>query len=400
MTILNDSSLSKAKTPNTLKDILLNANIVGVGEGAHFVSEFSTIRFNLIRHLINLLEFNTIGLECSAIQGEKLNKWLNETSDEINIGNYASPLTRGLYGSVLLQLKKYLKNTGRRVKIIGVDIPNTLSPIEEYESMCREATIFDPEISTALNELGKVINGISGESAVNSSSSWVQLSEELRQKGITIATRLRLRYEALEPLFSERYQKEIGLRYYQSLLALQYTLEALAGMSALFRGSGIEGETSVRDHFMSKCITSYMDKHPETKLIVLAHNNHIQKVPVVFSGELAGIPMGQYLCSKENYRAVALTHIGDTVPEMVFPDNKSPVGFSVMDSPASPLEPKCIEYLCSDLEKRGETQSNYDRTFTAQGIRSQNSIAEMDINAGFDMVIYSNSATKDKLIEF
>ncbi len=39
------------------------ARIVGLGEGAHFVAEFSLARASLIRYLVERHDFNAIGLE-------------------------------------------------------------------------------------------------------------------------------------------------------------------------------------------------------------------------------------------------------------------------------------------------------------------------------------------------
>ena len=50
------------------------ARVIGVGEGAHFVSEFSLARASFIRYFVEMHEFNAIGLECGAVQGDRISE--------------------------------------------------------------------------------------------------------------------------------------------------------------------------------------------------------------------------------------------------------------------------------------------------------------------------------------
>ncbi len=380
--------------------VLAQANIVGVGEGAHFVSEFSAIRFDLIRHMLDHHDFNVIGMECSAIQADRLNEWFTAPQSDPSLSGYASPLTEALYGSVLTRVKEYLGDRRKRIRLVGVDLPNTMSPADEHALLSAEAETLDPHIAVMLTELGALIGGIGGESAVTSSMAWGELSEADRDRAFTIATRLRLRFEAIAPLLRDRFSPDDLDRFHQSLLALQYTLEAMFAMSALFNGSAIEAETSARDHFMSASVERYLNRNPDAKMILLAHNNHIQKEPVVFSGELSGIPMGMHLRALPGYRSVALTHLGDTVPEMCFPDAESRVGFSVIESVASPIDVGSAEWLC----RGGQTLQGSDTVAAgspaSSSIRSQSAVADVDVGKAFDLIVFSPSASKDATVEF
>ena len=48
------------------------SRIIGIGEGAHFVSEFSLARASLFRYFLGALGCYSIGLECGAIQRHRL----------------------------------------------------------------------------------------------------------------------------------------------------------------------------------------------------------------------------------------------------------------------------------------------------------------------------------------
>ncbi|WP_438388829.1 erythromycin esterase family protein [Actinopolyspora saharensis] len=77
---------------------------------------------------------------------------------------------------------------------------------------------------------------------------------------------------------------------------------------------------------------------------VAAHNNHIQKTPVYFDGELATLPMGHYLdrVLGESYRALAQTHTAEHVVEM-YPDERTGSGLTTAEEPLDASEPGSVE---------------------------------------------------------
>jgi len=79
---------------------------------------------------------------------------------------------------------------------------------------------------------------------------------------------------------------------------------------------------------------------PDTRIVLAAHNNHLQKVPVAYDGVLTSLPMGQQLdrVLGTDYVALAVTSTADHVPEMVL-DDTAPAGFTVVDTPLGPPEP-------------------------------------------------------------
>lgn len=395
----HSSLMEKLAHSRRLSNLLDNATVAGVGESAHFVEEFSSARIAFIRHLIDHHNFSVIALECSRLQADRLNEWLKEP-DTTDLLKYSGPLTAGLYGSVLTWLKSYINGSAKTVQLIGVDIPNTLSPLDELDVLRRESIGLDPKIKKQLKKLGTLMNGVNGESAITSSIKWTEIAESDQTRAFTIVSRLQLQCRSLDPLLVERSSRKSLRRSASALATLKYTLEALSGMSALFSGTAMEGETSPRDYFISRSVKRYLRENPQSKLIMLAHNNHIQKRPVVFYGEIAGIPAGQHLASLPGYISIALTHLGDTVPEMDFPDKESPVGFSVINSPAAPIEPDNIENQCIGSNKSDFFSMIFDISPSIDRIRSQSATAEVNVAQAFDMVICSKRATKDTMVPF
>lgn len=395
----------------SLQTVLEGVNIVGVGESAHFTREFNEIRAALIQFLAEEYGFTTIALECSTLQAERLNDWLTEDNHAL-LKDYAGPLTCALYGTVLNGLKSYLNGnmnrSGIQISLAGVDLPNTLSPVSEMEQMALSVRELDPSFETEMVELVELLKPVKGESAVMSSAAWSKLGGVRQDRAFSIMTRLKLRLNALKPVICNVYNEANLERALAQINCIEYTLESLRAISNLFEGSALDGETSVRDLSIAQSLLELTESDPEERTIFLAHNNHIQKTPVSFAGELSGVPAGQHIAGRlgKRYRAIAITHFGDTIPEMDFPSSISPVGFDVKLMPAEELQPESIEEQLRQATQ-GDTvlaivgnQLVGAKSLSYKHIRSQAASAVTDIGKAFDVVCCTSGANKDTSVSF
>ncbi|MEU8195176.1 erythromycin esterase family protein [Microbispora amethystogenes] len=83
---------------------------------------------------------------------------------------------------------------------------------------------------------------------------------------------------------------------------------------------------------------------PEARIVLAAHNAHIQKKPVSFDGQLTGLPMGQHLHNSlgGDYVALALTSPAGHTADMR-PDETARFGFAIDNTALQPPEPGSIE---------------------------------------------------------
>jgi erythromycin esterase-like protein len=167
--------------------------------------------------------------------------------------------------------------------------------------------------------LTQLLTSIDGQSAVISSAKWGELETAQQEKAISGVTRLKLRLASLAPVLKNHVNSDFFRKASDRIESIEYTLETLRVMKAFFDGTSLEGDTSVRDSYMAGVVDGMVRANPDVRIILLAHNNHLQKTPVSFSGELTAVPMGQHLAEREegDYRAIAFTHLGLTVPESV-----------------------------------------------------------------------------------
>lgn len=384
----------------SLASIAQCSRIIGVGEGSHFVSEFSLARASLIRYFVEGHRFNSVGLECGAIQGRRICEWLNSATDADDLKNFVNPLTFAVYGSVLIWLKSYLRETRRKLIVIGIDLPNTLNPRDDLEQLSRDIEILDPIVKPEVDALRQSLTSISGESAVVSSTQWGELDPTSQDKALSGIMRLKLRLIGMAPVLAKLQGNTLFQNVSDCVLSVQYTLETLRIMKTLFDGTSRQGDTSVRESFMAGVVEKCLQENPNLKILLLAHNNHIQKTSLSFSGELTAVPMGQHLAHLKDYYAIGATHLGGTVPEMQYPSPESPLGFSVEVVPADEIQTDSVEQRIRDAG--GMTASCVvlaDDLYGTKRIRSQSTSVETNVNEAFDAIFCVPSSNKDKLVD-
>ncbi len=382
-----------------LDPIAQGSRIIGVGEGAHFVSEFSLARASFIRYFVEKHDFNAIGLECGAIQVSRLSEWLDSSAGAHELERFSNTLAFSVYGSLLIWLKSYLEETGRKLQLVGIDLPNTLNPKDDLEQLAETIQIIDPPMRPQVDALIQSLASVDGQSAVVSSAQWGELDPALQDKAISGIIRLKLRLASLAPVLRKHHNSNVFRKASELISSIEYTLETLRIMKMFFDGDSIGGDTSVRESFMAGVVDRMVRANPNLKMIVLAHNNHIQKTPVSFSGELTAVPMGQHLADRDDYRAIGFTHLGSSIPDMHFPSPESPLGFSVVTMPADAVRRDSIEqYIIDACGMETSCLALAHEAMEARRMRSQSASVETNVNEAFDAVFCAPSAGKDSLV--
>lgn len=382
---------------------LKTKRVVGIGECCHFTNEFSRLRQFLIQNLVEDYGFNTIALECSQRQAERLTDWLNNSDSGANLSQYAGPLTIALYGAILTWLKIFRLTSPHPINLVGIDLPNTLDPEEDADELSAILCRLDPETLPKLERIRSTLNSIKGESAVPSSAAWRELPIQQRDAAIATISGILMRLNALSPIFRGQDTEDLFNRSREHAFRLSFTLETLQGMVALFEGRAVSGETSIRDLYMATSVNDLLEKDENARVMLLAHNNHIQKSRVSFTGELTAIPLGLHLANRPDYCAIGMTHLGETAPEMEFNTKASVVGFSVNKCRVSNIMAGSIEKLLNQhpnaasaaliLELPTPERLNF--------IRSQSTNMHLDSQRAFDAVLCTPRLTKDrKFLEF
>jgi erythromycin esterase len=116
-------------------------------------------------------------------------------------------------------------------------------------------------------------------------------------------------------------------------------------MAELFAGSGLTADTSARDAYLAGSVRWHLDQlGPDARIVLAAHNAHLQTEPISFGGRLTGLPMGYYLrrALGDEYYALGLTGSAGHTAEMIR-DEQVPFGFTIEDTALDEPEPGSVE---------------------------------------------------------
>ncbi|MFI7638143.1 erythromycin esterase family protein [Nonomuraea sp. NPDC049400] len=387
-----------------LRGIIEDAQVVGVGEGAHFVREFTLARARLLRFLIERCGFTHVALELGSTQAAAVNPWLAGDGEEPDLHRLSGPLTLGMFGELLRWLRRYNVGRTQPIQIAGIDLPNTLTLLPDLDPVADYLGLVDPDIGDLVAGVLRTAGEITGGSAAVSAPRWGTLDPALQDSLTASLARLSTRLRALEPIYVSRSDQRSYDTARHHLDTACHTDYMLRAMNDLFSGAGAPGDTSVRDHFMAASVQWHLARAGTgARVVLVAHNNHIQKTPVTFDGHLAALPMGHYLARDlgRQYRVVAMTHTADQVPEMSVSPEGSPVGFTVelvtMDAPA----PGSVEKTLTDAGLGGAVTLTDLRSRTSlDRMRSQSAVVDTPLHQAFDAVVCTPTATLDPTVSF
>ncbi|MBV2365313.1 erythromycin esterase family protein [Streptomonospora nanhaiensis] len=384
-----------------LRAVIGDARVVAVGEGAHFVREFGAARRRLVRFLAERCGFTVLAFEYGFAEGLALQRWLDADTGADGPAEAGGTANAGLTPDMGHWLRRHNRTSGHPLRFVGVDVPvaggrlrPVLEPLADY---LREV---DPEALPRAEAALALADRFGGESVAAAAPAWARLEAADRDALTAALARLLLRVRALEPVYVERGGADRYATALRLLEAATHTDYMFGAMSDLFAGGGLGFDTSVREHYMARTLLWHLDRAaPGTRFVLAAHNNHIQKTPI--TGDHTALPMG-HLVHRElgaDYRAVALTHTADRVPEM-YPDD-SEAGFSVAEAPLAPPPEGSVEAAIVEAghgahavlaDLRGAPEGPADRLVR---MRSQSAVMEVPVRTAFDAVLSVPATTTE-----
>lgn len=395
-----------------LRQIVGNARVVAIGEGAHFVQEFSQVRQQVLRFLAERCGFTIFAFEYSFAAAADLDAWLRG-HDNRPLEQVAPAAAEWGAADLMAGLREHNTTSLAPLRFVGVDVPEAggaLRPVLEPLADILAAT--DPESEAlALRALTISDEFLAGRgSGAAAAPAWAELPTASQNELTALLARLELRLGAVGPLMTGRAQTGLVRRAERLLAGARATDHMFGSMNDLYAGKGKTADLSVRDRYMAETLAWHLrEAGPEAKAVIAAHNNHIQKTASVFDGQVTALPMGQHLAGMlgTDYISVAVTHTDQSVPEMI-PDPSAPVGFRLQDTPAAEPVPGSIEHALEQAELADQaTLTDLRQTpRDAQGgsllgsIRTQSSTMLTDLTAAFDAVVSVPTVTRDLTVSF
>jgi erythromycin esterase len=334
-----------------LREIVGDARVVALGENSHFIDEFSLLRQRILRFLVERCGFSVLAFEYGFSEGFPLEAWAQGqgTDDDLS-AHLAESIPVGV-DEPLRWMRRHNATAAEPVRFAGIDVPAAggsllpaLAPVADY---LRET---DPEALPLIQQAIRIAEKFAGASAASAAPAWTRLASSEQDALSAILMRLLVRFRAVALLYVSRTGRDgydIALRRLEAACHADYGFRAMAG---LYAGGGLTADTSARDAFMAGSVLWHLERFgPEARVVLAAHNAHIQKTSVLFDGQLTALPMGQYLHDRlgDDYFALALTSVSGQTADMRL-DEGARFGFAVEDTTLRPPEPGSIEAAFAD----------------------------------------------------
>ncbi|BCB73767.1 hypothetical protein GCM10022251_14070 [Phytohabitans flavus] len=385
-----------------LREIVGDARVVALGESAHFIREFTQARQRILRFLVERCGFSAFAFEYGFSEGFALDRWVRDGAD-VDLTEVSEAASAWGSGDLMRFLRGLTTGSGRPVHFAGIDFPEAggsllpaLIPLAEYLRGVDADAL--PSIDAAIATAERFATA----SAASAAPAWAQL-ETAEQDALTATlARLLLRFRGLGPLYVERgtlYDYDVALRRLEAAACGDYMLRAMNG---LFTGTGLPADMSVRDRYMADSVGWHLEHaDPDTRLVLAAHNNHIQRTPVSYGGVLTTLPMGLHLdrALGTAYLPIALTSTADHTAEMRL-DSSTAAGFTVVDTPIPPPEPGSVEAAMLEagvrfglVDLRRAPVAAVERL---DRIRSQSGYMHTPVADAFDAVLAVPDATVEE----
>ncbi|GLY71739.1 erythromycin esterase family protein [Actinoallomurus iriomotensis] len=334
-----------------LGDVIGDARVVAIGENSHFINEFALLRRRILRFLVERRGFAVLAFEYGFSEGFPLDAWARgEGTDDDLSARTAAAIPVGL-DEPLRWIRRHNRTASRPVRFAGIDVPAAggsllpaLAPVADY---LRE---IDPEALPAVETAMRIAETFAGDSAAVAAPAWARLATADQDALSAVLMRLLIRFRSVEPLYVSRGDQrsyDIALRRLEGACHGDYTFRAMA---ELFAGTGLTADTSAREVYMAGSVRWHLERlEPGTRVVLAAHNAHLQTSPISFDGHLTGLPMGQHLRGMlgDDYFALGLTSTAGHTAEMRRDENAR-FGFVVDDTPLEPPEPGSVEAAFAD----------------------------------------------------
>jgi erythromycin esterase len=312
---------------SALLEIAGDARVVAIGETAHHVPAYLRLRRDIIEILVQKAGFTVVAMESGFPEGLALDAWLAGAPGPFP----ASALTYD-FGSQAetRSLFAWLRSCGG-IRYHGVDLPGGLaSPLPALDIVAAYLASADPGHSLA--EIRHLASMYAGPDTIPAFTAYRAMSRPDRDQLTVLLASLAARFDALRPLYPPSGWATARHALRLAVLLDQQLRAQLAGDLAV----------NVRDHAMASTMSELLAED-DARVILIAANSHIQRVPVV-AGPYRFPVLGQHLSASlgSAYFAIGMTALaGRTVTRRPAPD--LPAGFETAEADLPPAPPDTAE---------------------------------------------------------
>jgi erythromycin esterase len=287
-----------------------DARVVAIGESAHYNREFFELRHRLLRYLAERHGFGAYALESGFAEGWLADDWVRGGDGPLG-RVMADGMTSlmGLWTPLRAQLewmRQHNRAAARPVGFYGIDVPGSaVSMLPGLDAVIAYLAQADPDfrVDPGLQETAATFAVTSAFSAHAAIAAYGSLASESRESLTASLADLTARMTARRLDYLRRTTADAYERALRSL-GITVTLDAMG--RALARGD-LPGMMLSREAAMADTVEWIL--RSQDRIVVAAHNGHVQRWPVTMPGMPPATTMGMHLASRlgQDYLVIGTT---------------------------------------------------------------------------------------------
>ncbi|UBU19024.1 erythromycin esterase family protein [Nonomuraea gerenzanensis] len=282
-----------------LDEAIGDARVVALGESAHYNRETYELRHRFLRYLVERLGFGAYAMETGFTEGWRADAWVRGGDDHLGevMASGATSLT-GLwrqFGAHLEWMRRHNAAAARPVGFYGIDLGGqNASLLPGLDAVTAYLAQADPgfELDPAIRETASLLAATSAFAAPATLAAYARLPLGTRHAltaGLAdLAARMRGR--RLE------YVRHTGTQAYERALR---SMSLLVTLEAVVRDLSRGDQRSVmynRDAAIADTVEWIL--RGEERILLVAHNGHLQRWPGVLPGMDPVTPTGMHLADR------------------------------------------------------------------------------------------------------
>jgi erythromycin esterase len=397
-----------------------NARVVAIGESTHYTHEFYQLRHRLTRYLIERLGFTAIAFESGFSEAFVTDGWIGGAPGRL-ADVQAAGLTY-LFGQCaeMADMLSWLRGLNARrpwpVRFYGVDLPASCGSLQPaLRAVERYLADADPAWVPHLARLRELAGAyVSADPRCDAETrralrAYCALPQSKRDELTGLLADMTARFDAVELQYRERTGTE-GYDVARQHLRVARQLDTwLRDNATAAAGEHPFFDINIRDASMAQTVGWILGR--EERLVILAHNLHIQRTPYGLSwlseSGSAGTAssLGHHLADSlgDDYLVLGTTFgTGEVVGvEAGRPSPDAPV-WNIRDvvRQLDPVEPGSVDGLLAAvqptpgvLDLRTLTATDADLLRGPRAMRSLDQYVEVPVTAAYDALVHVPTIT-------
>lgn len=310
-----------------LAEVCRSARVVAIGESAHWIAEYHEVRNRLVKFLVERCGVTVVAAESGYSEGLGADAWVQGGPGEV-----AEVAARGLTYRMgrpaeMPGFLTWLRECRYPVRFLGLDVPGSAaSAMPALESVRRDLTARDDKTALGvLEELVGLVQNYAGEHQLPAYAAYALHSQAQRDRVAALFADLAVRLDVAAADASVRHELRLAALLDQML----------------------RGNVAARDLGMAETALTMVT--PGEKVVVAAHNSHIQRT--VMRGPGFVVPtLGHHLARRhgEEFVSIALTATSG-ITTTRHRDPEAPGGVAVTGETLPPAREDSIEAAFGEL---------------------------------------------------